>query len=175
MTEINNLELFLCLAAAFLSCSHLKKAHPTATSGNYTIDSDGEGNLEPFSVYCDMTNKNGAGVTVISHDSESRTIVDGYEDHGNYSRDINYTGASLSQLASLTNVSSHCEQFIKYECRNAVFWYEADPDGWWVSRDSTKMTYWGGASPGSGNCACGMNNTCANPNKACNCDSNDDV
>ena len=32
---------------------------------------------------------------------------------------------------------------------------------WWVSRDSTKMTYWGGASPGSGKCACGMNNSCA--------------
>ena len=27
---------------------------------------------------------------------------------------------------------------------------------WWVSRDSTKMTYWGGASPGSGKCACGI-------------------
>ena len=165
----------LSVVALWLSCSHLKKGDPTTVSGNYNIDPDGEGGLEPFSVYCDMTNKNGVGVTVISHDSESRTIVDGYEDHGSYSRDINYTGASLSQLASLTNVSSHCEQFIKYECRNAVFWYEADPDGWWVSRDSTKMTYWGGASPGSGKCACGMNNTCANPNKGCNCDSNDDV
>ena len=80
MTEINNLELFRCSAAAFLSCSHLKKAHPTATSGNYTIDSDGDRDLEPFSVYCDMTNKNGVGVTVISHDSESRNTVHGYED-----------------------------------------------------------------------------------------------
>ena len=54
------------------------------------------------------------------------------------------------------------------------FWYEADPDGWWVSRDSTKMTYWGGASPGSGKCACGMTNSCA-ANGRCNCDANDDV
>ena len=38
------------------------------------------------------------------------------------------------------------------------------------SRDSTKMTYWGGASPGSGKCACGMNNSCANPSDGCNCD-----
>ena len=44
-----------------------------------------------------------------------------------------------------------------------------------MSRDSTKMTYWGGASPGSGKCACGMNNTCANPNEGCNCDKNDNV
>ena len=28
-------------------------------------------------MYCDMTNKNGVGVTVISHDSESRITVDG--------------------------------------------------------------------------------------------------
>ena len=46
---------------------------------------------------------------------------------------------------------------------------------WWVSRDSTKMTYWGGASPGSGKCACGMNNTCADSERACNCDKNDNV
>ena len=126
-------------------------------------------------MYCDMTNKNGVGVTVISHDSENRTIVDGYEDQGSYSHDINYTGASLSQLASLTIVSLHCEQFIKYECQGSGFWFDADPYGWWVSRDSTKMTYWGGASPGSGKCACGMNNTCANPNEGCNCDKNDNV
>ena len=172
MTEINNLELFLCSAAAFLSCSHLKKAHPTATSGNYTIDSDGEGDLEPFSVYCDMTNKNGVGVTVISHDSESKTFLNGFEGQGNYSRDINYTGASLFQLASLTSASSHCEQFIKYECHRSKLLENGK--GWWVSRDSTKMTYWGGASPGSGKCACGMTNSCA-ANGRCNCDANDDV
>ena len=45
--------------------------------------------------------------------------------------------------------------------------------GWWVSRDYSKMTYWGGTSPGSGKCACGMNNTCANPQYGCNCDDND--
>ena len=101
----------LSVVALWLSCSHLKKGDPTTVSGNYNIDPDGEGGLEPFSVYCDMTNKNGVGVTVISHDSESRTIVDGYEDKGSYSRDINYTGASLSQLAGLTSVSLHCEQF----------------------------------------------------------------
>ena len=126
-------------------------------------------------MYCDITNKSGVGVTIIRHDSESRTIVDGYDDHGSYSCDINYTGASLSQLAGLTNVSSHCEQFIKYECQDSGLFFYSDPAGWWVSRDSTKMTYWGGASPGSGKCACGMTNSCANPDRGCNCDKNDDV
>ena len=52
-----------------------------------------------------MTDKSGVGVTVISHDSESRTHVKGYERPGSYSRDIHYTGANLSQLANLTRVS----------------------------------------------------------------------
>ena len=132
--------------------------------------------MAPFSVYCDMNDKNGVGVTVISHDSENRARVEGFESPGSYSRDIHYTGASLRQLASLTSVSSHCEQFIKYECRHSGFWF-ANPYGWWVSRDSAKMTYWGGASPGSGKCACGMTSSCAGYSYriGCNCDMNDYV
>ena len=44
-----------------------------------------------------------------------------------------------------------------------------------MSRDSTKMTYWGGASPDSGKCACGMTNSCANDAYGCHCDKNDKV
>ena len=155
------------------SCSDLKKLVPTAESGGYVIDPDGDGGLPPFDVTCNMTEKNGVGVTVISHDSENRTLVDGCDPKGCYSRDIHYKGASLSQLASLTRVSSHCEQFIKYECYHSLFLRYGF--GWWVSRDATKMTYWGGASPGSGKCACGMTNSCAKPGSGCNCDKNDKV
>ena len=122
-----------------------------------------------------MTDKNGVGVTVISHDSESRTLVDGYDSQGSYSRTIHYSGASFSQLASLTDVSSHCEQFIKYECYGSLFGFASDPHGWWVSRDSTRMLYWGGATPGSYKCACGMANSCAAYSQSCNCDKNDGV
>ena len=153
------------------SCSAIKKS--ISATGTYVIDPDGEGGLAPFTVYCDMADKNGVGVTVISHDSERRTLVDGYDSRGGYSRDIHYTGASLSQLASLTRVSSHCEQFIKYECyESLIFRYGY---AWWMSRDSNKMTYWGGASPGSGKCACGMTNSCADSRFGCNCDKNDEV
>ena len=155
------------------SCSVIRK-HVSSVSGNYVIDPDGEGGLAPFTVYCDMTAKNGIGVTVISHDSESRTSVKGYESIGAYSRNVRYKGASVSQLASLTRVSSHCEQFIKYDCHGSLLLHKNDPRGWWVSRDSTKMTYWGGASV-NGKCACGMTNSCANPSYGCNCDKNDPV
>ena len=154
------------------SCSVIRK-YVSSASGNYVIDPDGTGGLAPFTVYCNMSDKNGVGVTVISHDSENRTHVQGCDPQGCYLRDIHYTGASLSQLASLTKVSSNCEQFIKYECYDSVLL--ANGHGWWVSRDFNMMTYWGGASPGSGKCACGMTNSCANPLRACNCDKNDDV
>ena len=153
------------------SCSEIRR-NGGIVSKNYVVDPDGAGGLAPFTVYCDMTGKNGVGVTVISHDSESRILVTGYEAKGGYSRDIRYRGASLTQLASLTRVSSHCEQFIKYECYDSVLLYNNDPRGWWVSRGSTKMRHWGGASD-NGKCACGMTNSCADRNYGCNCDKND--
>ena len=158
------------------SCSVIRK-YVSSSSGNYVIDPDGAGGLAPFTVYCDMSDKNGVGVTVISHDSESRTLVDGYDGDGGYSRSIHYSGASLSQLASLTDVSLHCEQFIKYECYGSMLFYSSTGDivGWWVSRNSSKMLYWGGASPESNKCACGMTNSCADPRRVCNCDKNDGV
>ena len=156
------------------SCSVIRK-YVSGASGNYVIDPDGEGGLAPFTAFCDMTDKSGVGVTVISHDSENRTYLHhagGWLNRGGYSRNIRYTGASLSQLASLTRVSLHCEQFIKYECHGSVLLYNNDPHGWWVSRDSQKMRYWGGASA-NGKCACGMTNSCANPSYGCNCDKED--
>ena len=154
------------------SCSVIRK-HVSSANGNYVIDPDGDGGLAPFTVYCDMSDLNGVGVTVISHDSESRTLVYGHKSAGSYSRDVHYTGASLSQLASLTSVSSHCEQFIQYECYHSRLL--RDGNGWWVARDSTKMMYWGGARPGSGKCACGMTKSCAESRYGCNCDKNDNV
>ena len=154
------------------SCSVIHK-YVSGSSGSFVIDPDGNGGLAPFTVYCDMSDKNGVGVTVISHNSESRTLVDGYEGNGAYSRNIHYSGASFSQLAKLTDVSTNCEQFIKYECYDSLLLQ--NPAGWWVSRNSSKMTYWGGAVPGSNKCACGMTNSCADPSKRCNCDKNDAV
>ena len=151
----------------------MKNGDPTAKSGYYDIDPDGEGGLAPFSVYCNMTNKNGVGVTVISHNSEIKTLVKKCKKNGCYSRFIHYKGGSLYQLTNLTRISSNCEQFIKYECHKSKLL--KDGKAWWVSSDSTKMTYWGGASPGSDKCACGMNNSCADSELACNCDKNDKV
>ena len=109
------------------SCSLIR--HFTSASGNYENDPDSAGGVAPFTVYCDMTDKNGVGVTVISHDGESRTLFQGCETQGCYSRDVDYTGASLYQLASLTRVSTNCEQFIKHEYHSLFFSSTMHMDG----------------------------------------------
>ena len=149
------------------SCSSIKSGHSGSSSGNYIIDPDGKGGVAPFSVYCDMSDKGGVGVTVISHDSESRTHASGYECPGCYCKDVTYTGVSTTQLAALTGVSHNCEQFIKFECKNDVA-FIADGFAWWVSRDGTRMNYWGGARGRNNMCACGITNSCSNGRK-CNC------
>ena len=124
-----------------------------------------------------MTDKNGVGVAVISHDSEARTYVKGYEASGSYVRNVHYIGTGLTnlpQLASLTDVSTHCEQFIRCECRGSKLFF--GNHGWWVSRTRARMNYRGGATPADHNkCACGVTspNSCAYPSRGRNCDKND--
>ena len=126
-----------------------------------------------------MTSKNGVGVTNISHDSMDRMRVSGYEGDGSYVRNVHYQGKGITsneQVAVITNVSTHCEQFIMYECRHSCLLYMGSPSGWWVSHDQVKMTYWGGAtSDDPYKCACGVTspNSCADPTRGCNCDRND--
>ena len=151
------------------TCSSVK-TNICDVSGDYVIDPDGEQGEAPFTVYCNMTDKGGVGVTAVSHDSENRTHVNGFEAPGSYRRDIHYIGSSLSQLKGLTEASKNCQQFIKYECKDSMTF--GDSDAWWVSRDREKMSNWGGTTPG---CACRMDNSCADPQKSCNCDSNDNV
>ena len=155
-----------------VSCSSIKSGHSGSSSGNYMIDPDGEGGEDPFSVYCDMRDKGGVGVTVISHDSESRTHVNhisaGCGPPGCYRKDVSYTGASrTAQLAALTQVSQNCEQFIKFECSSGVVFIQHSY-AWWVSRDVTRMDYWGGATGYNKMCACGVTNSCSGGGK-CNC------
>ena len=154
------------------SCGSIKAGHSGSSSGNYIIDPDGKGGVTPFSVYCDMSDKGGVGVTVISHDSESRTHVANIPgcgvNPGCYKKDVSYTGVSTAQLAALTRVSQTCEQFIKFECNNDVA-FVPDSAAWWVSRDGRKMTYWGGAGGSANMCACGVTNSCSSSGKKCNC------
>ncbi len=153
------------------SCSALLIKHPSTTSGWYNINPQGLNSSPLVRVYCDMTSKNAVGVTVIGHDSESRTLVRGYKAPGSYKRKITYD-ISMEQIVAIMRQSKNCEQFIKYECYHSVLLYTTTPRGWWVSSQGSKMNYWGGAAVNSEKCACGMTNSCAGGGK-CNCDKND--
>ena len=157
------------------TCTQIKSRNPKATSGSYIIDPDGPGGHGPFMVFCDMNDKMAVGVTVVGHDSETRTSVKGFESPGSYKRAVSYLGGdfdAVAKLSGLVDASKNCEQFIKYECYDSVL-FRSDPYGWWVSRKLERMTYWGGATPADSlKCACGVNNSCAE-NKECNCDIND--
>ena len=154
------------------SCSNIKLKCSEKPSGNYIIDPDGKGGVTPFSVYCDMSDKGGVGVTVISHNRESRTHVANipgcnYNNPGCYKKDVTYTGINVAQLAALTRVSQNCEQFIKFECNDDVA-FVPELVALWVSRDGRKMNYWGGADGSANTCACRLTNSCLNGQK-CNC------
>ena len=153
------------------TCSELSITHPSTTSGNHYLNPQGLVVSPSIQVYCDMTSKNGTGVTVIGHDSESRTLVNGSESAGSYKRNINYD-ISMEQIVAIVKQSKNCEQLIKYECYESMLLYNGY--GWWVSRQGSKMNYWGGAAVNSGKCACGMANSCSGGGK-CNCDKNDDT
>ena len=146
------------------SCSSIKSGRSGSPSGYHTIDPDGKGGVTPFSVYCDMRDKVGVGVAVISHNSESGTHVSnirGRYGAGCYRKDVTYAGVSSAQLAALTGVPQTCEQFIKFECRPGVAFVERGY-AWWMSREGTRMDYLGGATGHNGMCTCGVTNSCSN-------------
>ena len=78
-----------------------------------SLTKDGVQGENPFSVYCNMTDKEGIGVTVVSHDSENRSHVNGFEAPGNYSHDIQVIGASVSQLRTFARNFSNIDFFLK--------------------------------------------------------------
>ncbi|CAB4031605.1 Hypothetical predicted protein [Paramuricea clavata] len=153
------------------SCSALSLKHSSTTGGMYYLNPLGLSSSPLVHLYCDMTSKNGVGVTVIGHDSESTTLVNGYESPGSYRRKIKYD-ISMEQILAIVKQSKNCEQFIKYQCYSSGFWFYSTHDSWWVSRQGSRMNYWGGAAVNSGKCACGLTNSCAGGGK-CNCDAND--
>ena len=152
---------------SYRSCSHLKTTFPSKISGKYFIDPDEEGGNSSFVAHCDMIDKGGVGVTVVSHDRENRKRLTDFFSVGCFIRDVTYNDVTLTQLANLARVSSHCQQFIMFECKSDVE-FIGEKAAWWVSRDGKPMYYWGGAIPYSGRCACGMTNTCEGGGR-CNC------
>ncbi|MBI4700733.1 MAG: hypothetical protein HY744_06145 [Deltaproteobacteria bacterium] len=89
------------------SCADILKADPKAASGAYKIDGDGEGPLQPFSVYCDMTTELGGWTMVakLTGDSEVMNRIDAARWRGkNYIGNITTLNAENALGASYETV-----------------------------------------------------------------------
>ncbi|XP_064626151.1 contactin-associated protein-like 2 [Lineus longissimus] len=145
-----------------------------------TIDPDGKGGVHPFKVFCNMTEA--GGLTQVGHDRTEYTTVKDWEGPCDYYAGLTYdNGVTIPQMVALIDISTSCKQYISWKCKSAAFDYaydQNDPDAkstYWKTRDGKGVKYFGGATPGTANCACGEDKSCFKPEKKCNCDTNDNV
>ena len=136
---------------------------------------------EPFAVYCNMTNIRGPS-TVIFHTRHRNKVIAARNNRDGkyYQHEIIYENSNDQNIRDLISSSTHCRQYLQYKCYNSVifdspktFHLKSGRGARWVSRDGQLQDYWSGSSEGSMKCACGMNGTCVERNKVCNCDTTD--
>ncbi|XP_054310596.1 contactin-associated protein-like 4 isoform X2 [Pongo pygmaeus] len=148
------------------SCEAYK--HRGNTSGFYYIDSDGSGPLEPFLLYCNMTE---TAWTIIQHNGSDLTRVRNTNPENPYAGFFEYV-ASMEQLQATINRAEYCEQEFTYYCKKSRLVNKQDgtPLSWWVGRTNEMQTYWGGSSPDLQKCTCGLEGNCIDSQYYCNCD-----
>ncbi|XP_062893264.1 contactin-associated protein 1 [Mobula hypostoma] len=139
-------------------------------SGNYTIDPDGSGPARPFTVYCIITENQ--AWTVVYHLQQQETKVTGSTLEMPYVGTIQYYNNTEEEISAITMAAEYCEQRIFFSCYRSRLLNSPSglPFSWWLGRGSEKHFYWGGASPGTQRCSCGMRRDCTDPKYYCNCD-----
>uniref|UniRef100_A0A2K5DXA9 Contactin associated protein family member 4 n=1 Tax=Aotus nancymaae TaxID=37293 RepID=A0A2K5DXA9_AOTNA len=148
------------------SCEAYK--HRGNASGFYYIDSDGSGPLEPFLLYCNMTE---TAWTIIQHNGSDLTRVRNTNPENPYVGFFEYV-ASMEQLQATINRAEYCEQELTYYCKMSRLVNKQDgtPLSWWIGRTNETQTYWGGSSPDLQKCTCGLEGNCIDSQYYCNCD-----
>ncbi|XP_034531537.1 contactin-associated protein-like 4 isoform X2 [Notolabrus celidotus] len=151
------------------SCEAYK--HKGNTSGHYYIDVDGSGPVKPQLIYCNMTED--TAWMVVQHNNTELTRVQSSPEKIQHSAHFDYASEE-EQLESIISQSDHCEQELSYHCRKSRLLNtpEGSPFSWWVGGPDPGQvqTHWGGALPGSRQCACGLQDNCLDSNHYCNCD-----
>uniref|UniRef100_UPI0037E86000 contactin-associated protein-like 4 n=1 Tax=Semicossyphus pulcher TaxID=241346 RepID=UPI0037E86000 len=151
------------------SCEAYK--HKGNTSGYYYIDVDGSGPIRPQLIYCNMTEDK--TWMVIQHNNTELTRVRPTPGKNQHSAHFEYSSEE-EQLVAIISQSEHCEQELTYHCRKSRLLNSPDglPLSWWVGGPGVGQvqTHWGGAPPGSQQCACGPQENCVDPKHHCNCD-----
>uniref|UniRef100_A0A3Q3K5I9 Contactin associated protein like 3 n=1 Tax=Monopterus albus TaxID=43700 RepID=A0A3Q3K5I9_MONAL len=151
------------------SCEAYK--HNGNTSGHFYIDVDGSGPIKPQLVYCNMTEEK--TWMVIQHNNTELTRVRPSPGVNQHLVHFDYSTEEEQLLAAMSQ-SEHCEQELSYHCRKSRLLNtpEGSPFSWWLGGPGSGrlQTYWGGAQPGSQQCACGLQGDCVDPQHYCNCD-----
>ncbi|XP_060896272.1 contactin-associated protein-like 4 [Labrus mixtus] len=150
------------------SCEAYK--HKGNSSGYYFIDVDGSGPIRPQLIYCNMTEDN--TWIEIQHNNTELTRVRPTLGKTQHSAHFVYTSRE-EQLAAIISQSEHCEQELIYHCKKSrLNTPDGSPLSWWVGGAGAGQvqTFWGGASPGSQQCACGLQENCVDLKRHCNCD-----
>ncbi|XP_034035381.1 contactin-associated protein-like 4 [Thalassophryne amazonica] len=154
------------------SCEVYK--HKGNKSGHYHIDVDGSGPIKPQLIYCNMTENR--AWTEIRHNNTQLTGVHSSLEGNQQSTHFDYA-AEEEQLLAIISQSEYCEQELSYHCRKSrLNTPEGFPYSWWVGgpEPGQIQTHWGGAEPGSRQCACSLQKSCLDSNHYCNCDADFD-
>ncbi|CAJ1061130.1 contactin-associated protein-like 4 [Xyrichtys novacula] len=155
------------------SCEAYK--HKGNISGHYYIDVDGSGPIKPQLIYCNMTDD--TAWMEVQHNNTELTRVQSSPEKIQHSAHFDYSSEE-EQLAAIISQSEHCEQELSYHCRKSRLLNtpEGSPFSWWLGGPDPGrvQTYWGGALPGSRQCACGLQDNCLDSNHYCNCDADVD-
>uniref|UniRef100_A0A9J8AXI7 Contactin associated protein like 3 n=1 Tax=Cyprinus carpio carpio TaxID=630221 RepID=A0A9J8AXI7_CYPCA len=148
------------------SCEAYK--HKGNTSGFYYIDVDGSGPIKPQLIYCNISDK---AWMVIQHNNTELTKLKVSSGINQHLAHFNYS-ADVEQIQAIITQAEYCEQELSYHCKKSRLLNTPDgaPFSWWVGQSGEAHMYWGGAVPGSQQCACGLQENCVHPEHFCNCD-----
>ncbi|XP_063769779.1 contactin-associated protein-like 4 [Pseudophryne corroboree] len=148
------------------SCEAYK--HKGNSSAFYYVDSDGSGFLEPFMVYCNMTD---TAISILHHNNTDLNKVKSSNRENPHTTNFKYS-AGMEQLQATINNSVHCKQEIAYHCKKSRIQHKQSntPFSWWVGRTNQTNAYWSGSSPDVTKCACGLEGNCIDSQVYCNCD-----
>ena len=86
------------------------------------------------------------GSSLIAHNREDRGLV--RQKSSYFQTDVEYE-ATLDQISALVDISSHCQQYLSYECHKSVFfWYGGNNPfqhvAFWKYGTSTPLQLWWG-------------------------------
>ncbi|XP_065666075.1 contactin-associated protein-like 2 isoform X1 [Hydra vulgaris] len=150
------------------TCAGVRKSGEKR-SDVYYIDFDGMGPMQPVLALCDLGKTVESSVTQINntnYDDKDVTTPTGLNFFN-----IDYA-ANIIQMRELILNSAFCEQYVKYTCLGTPIFRspEGPPSVRWMGGDDILHYYWGGGNNNRGYCACGLDQTCFNVGKYCNCD-----